>query len=302
MYLSPEGIQPVEFGAEWACLLGSLRYRQFDGRPVVHVSPAIWGVDPATIRQAAHDRRYVEIPPAGPDVLSFQFAPDSFPGRLFDYPAPSPAPSRGQWLMKKIRGKDRVWISLQDAKLSRRHVVELAGQAQMSVMAEFADSTDRVLLLTRGSNPPRTTTGLRIGSPGFLTATVVTVMILTAIGCGIGAMTERPWLLLSSVIVGLPLVLASVLWTRAAPKSRRVSWLADRFDGSPSLLIGTDAYGVSLELVAQIAAFFDYYYTAWVRQSNGRLQGMAFVKRNIPVHRGTDTHGRTSDTGEAGRF
>lgn len=66
MYLSPEGIQPVEFGAEWACLLGSLRYRQFDGRPVVHVSPAIWGVDPATIRQAAHDRRYVEIPPAGP--------------------------------------------------------------------------------------------------------------------------------------------------------------------------------------------------------------------------------------------
>lgn len=302
MYLSPEGIQPVEFGAEWACLLGSLRYRQFDGRSVVHVSPAIWGMDPVTIRQAAYDRRYVEVPPAGPGVLSFQFAPDSFPGRLFDHPSPSPSPSRAQWLMKKVRGKDRVWISLQDAKLSRRQVAELASQAQMTVTAEFADSTDRILLLTHASNPPRTTSGLRIGSPGFLTATVVTATILAAVGCAAGVMTERPWLLLSSVIIGLPLVLASVLWTRAAPKSRRVSWLADRFDGSPSLLIGTDAYGVSLELVAQIAAHFDYYYTAWVRLNNGRLQGMAFVRRNIPAHRGTDTDGRTSDTGDAGRF
>ncbi|WP_340686590.1 hypothetical protein LCL61_10060 [Amycolatopsis coloradensis] len=302
MYLSPEGIQPVEFGAEWACLLGSLRYRQFDERSVVHVSPAIWGMDPATIRQAAYDRRYVEVPPAGPDVLSFQFAPDSFPGRLFDYPAPSPAPSRGQWLMKKIRGKDRVWISLQDAKLSRRHAVELAGQAQMTVMAEFADSGDRILLLSRASNPPRTTTGLRIGSPGCLTATVVTVMILAAVGCAAGAMTERPWLLLLSVGVGFPLILASFLWTRAAPRSHRVAWLADRFNGSPSLLIAPGVYGVSPELVAQIAAYFDYYYTAWVRQNNGRLQGMAFVRRNISAHRGTETDGRTSDTGDTGRF
>ncbi|MFE6612728.1 hypothetical protein [Amycolatopsis sp. NPDC057786] len=204
--------------------------------------------------------------------------------------------------MKKIRGKDQVWISLQDAKLSRRHVVELAGQAQMTVMAEFADSSDRILLLTRASNPPRTTTGLRIGSPGFLTATVVIVMILTAVGCAAGAMTERPWLLLVSVVVGFPLIVGSFLWMRAAPRSRRVTWLADRFDGSPSLLIAPAFHGVSPELVAQMAAFFDYYYTAWVRQNNGRLQGMAFVRRNIPAHRGTDTDGRTSNTGDAGQF
>jgi len=47
----------------WLVRFGELRYRAFSGAPVVEVTPAQWGLDPTTIRQAAHSRRYRETAP-----------------------------------------------------------------------------------------------------------------------------------------------------------------------------------------------------------------------------------------------
>ncbi|MFK0247460.1 hypothetical protein ACIQUM_22430 [Amycolatopsis azurea] len=296
--MSADGIQPVEFGLDWAFRLGTLRYRRFDGQPVVHVSPVEWQLDPRIIRQAAHDRFYVEIPPPDPGVLSFQFAPHAFPGTPFyDYPSSAPAPSRAQWLMKKIKGADQVWISLQEAKLSRQHVAEFANQGRLGVIREFTDSSDRLMLLSRTANPPPLKLrGFRPGTAKFSTAAILTTMALV-IGAGvIGAYTDRVWLPIVSLIIGFPLIVFSIRWMRVVPRSTRAHWLAARFDGSRSVQIHPDVFGFTSDLVAQIAAHYGYFYTAWAKKPNGQPIEMVFVRADAGTSDGTSTNDRTSDT------
>ncbi|MFJ4102106.1 hypothetical protein [Amycolatopsis japonica] len=301
-YLSADGIQPVEFGLDWAVRLGTLRYRRFDGQPVVHVSPAEWNLDPRIIRQAAYDRFYVEIPPPGPNVLSFQFAPQSFPGTPFyDHPSSTPDPSRAQWLMKKINGADQVWISLREAKLSRRQVAEFADQGRMGVIAEFTDSTDRLMHLGRTPNPgPGKRRVFRPYSSGFSTAIAVATMALMIAVATVGAYTDHIWLIFVVLLVGLPLMVFSVRWMSVAPRSVRAGWLATRFDGSRSVHLHPDVFGFTSELVAQVAASRGYYYTAWDRKPNGQPTEMVFVQADAGTSGGTGTNDRTSDEPEGG--
>lgn len=306
MYLSPDGIQPVEFGVDWACRLGTVRYLRFTGLPVVHVSPVEWQLDPQTIRQAAHDRRYVEIPPPDPSVLSFQYAPTAFPGTPFQgYPSPGPAPSQARRLAKKISGRDRMWISLRDFKLSREHVAEIASRARMTVVAEVADTSDRIMLLAPpGSPPPGSEVAkprFRPGSAGFFTAGIVTTMALAIAGCAVSALTEHIWLTILSAVLGLPLLLLSVYWMRMAPKSVRAGWLASRFNGSRSVQFHPDVFGFTSDLAAQIAASHGYFYTAWARKPNGHPVEMVFVRGAGKSTEGTSTTDRTSENGDVRR-
>lgn len=296
-YLSADGIQPVEFGLDWAFRLGTLRYQRFDGRPVVHVSPVEWNLDPRIIRQAAYDRFYVEIPPPDPDVLSFQFAPQAFPGTPFyDYPSSSPDPSRAQRLMKKIKGADQVWISLRDAKLSRRQVAEFAEQGRMGVLAEFTDSSDRLMWLGRTPNPrPRKQAVFRPFSSGFSTTIAVTTMALMIAAATVGAYTDHTWLIFVVLVVGLPLMVFSVRWMSVVPRSVRAGWLAARFTGSRSVRVHPDVFGFTSELIAQVAASRGYYYTAWDRKPNGQPTEMVFVRADAGPSGGTGTNARTSD-------
>ncbi|RSN23775.1 hypothetical protein DL990_35825 [Amycolatopsis sp. WAC 01416] len=296
-YLSADGIQPVEFGLDWAFRLGTLRYQRFDGQPVVHVSPVEWDLDPRIIRQAAYDRFYVEIPPPDPSLLSFQFAPQAFPGTPFyDYPSSTPAPSSAQWLMKKINGADQVWISLRDAKLSRRQVAEFADQGRMGVIAEFADSSDRLMHLGRTPNPqPGKRQGFRPYTSGFSTALAVTTMALMIAAGTVGAYTDHTWLIFVVLIIGLPLMVFSVRWMSLVPRSVRARWLAAGFDGSRSVRVHPDVFGFTSELVAQIAASRDYFYTAWDRKPNGQPTEMVFVRADAGTSGGTGMKDRTSD-------
>lgn len=306
MYLSQHGIQPVSMGAEWACRLGSLRYLQFDGRPIVHVSPAEWMLDPQVIRQMAHDRRYVEIPPPDPGVLSFRFTPDGFPVRLYDNPPLTPANSRQRWLAKKLAADDQVWISLRHARLSRDQVIDVAYRNRMGVVAEFADPGDRVLLLggTPGQRPkplPRTVLGVQLGSTGCLTIGILAGLAVSGVGALAGWLTGTDWLLILSVLAAIPLVSAGLLWMHAVPRSSRIAWLTGEFDGSPGIKFHPGTYGLSAELAAQISAAFGYFFTAWLRKPNGQFEAMTFARATHPGPKGTNPDGRTSDTGGPGR-
>ncbi|MFD5248959.1 hypothetical protein ACFWIW_30750 [Amycolatopsis sp. NPDC058340] len=296
MYLSQQGIQPVSLGVEWACRLGSLRYLHFDGRPVVHVSPSIWAMDPQVIRQMAADRRYVEIPPSDPNLLSFQYAPDSFPGRLYDHWQPKPDPAGQRALLRRIRGENEAWLSLRHVKLARRYVAELAHQNGMVITRELATSADRLLLLRRDpAAPPRHRSGFYPGSSQFPLFTGVLAALLCGVLMLVGKLTPHEWLFYLGVALLLPGIVAAALWIYLVPRSTRVGWLANRFTaGDPAVHVNTIVSGLDPELAAQMAAGFGYFYTAWRRGKYEWQNEIVFV-------RGTRVNERSSDSGTVER-
>jgi len=296
VYLSQNGIQPVSLGVDWACRLGALRYLHFDGRPLVHVSPTEWVMDPQVIRQMAADRRYVEIPPPDPNVLSFQFAPDSFPGRLFDVWQPNPDPAAQRRLLKRIRGKNEAWLSLRDVNLARRFVAELVQQDGMVVTRELVTSVDRLLLVRRDpAAPPAHRSGFHPGSPNFPLFTGLVAGLLCCALILIGNLTPHEWLFYLGAVLLLPTIAAGALWNYLVPRSTRAGWLANRFAaGDPAVQVNSIAYGLDPELVAQMAAGFGYFHTSWIRHKYEWQSEIVFV-------RGTLTNGRSSDPGAIGR-
>ncbi|MEV6877140.1 hypothetical protein [Amycolatopsis sp. NPDC051128] len=209
------------------------------------------------------------------------------PGLVFGTPGPAlpPAaepvvevPGREQWLRNHLDGRDELWVSVRHAKLPPARIAEIAGSEGLFPAGEFADVTDRILLLRRTSPPrPAAVRKFRMSFAGFIApaawvflcfgGSVVTAAItrderLFAIGFGLTALGVFP-----------------LLWVlRAFPRSTRVGWLAAEFTGRDSVTFFSGQFGVSPELLRQIAEFRGYFFhTQTATNAQGTL--VTYVKR-----------------------
>ena len=243
----------------WLVRFGELRYRAFSGAPVVEVAPAQWGLDPTTIRQAAHSRRYRESAPDQPESLRFEFAPRLFPAP-FDRGPGTDADRRR--LGKLLGGQDQFWASSRKLRLSRDDIGKAAAAAGMTVVAEAADPTDRLLLLRRAGLPdeelrPRTA-GRRLDlSTVQALAAVIGIAVVVA-GTWFAATTEQKWPILLIPLFLIAAVAAPFLIRRIAGRSPRMPWLDEPFDGSPQVIV-LPPPSVSHELLGEVASLYGYF-------------------------------------------
>jgi hypothetical protein len=192
-------------------------------------------------------------------------------------PAPPPAaepvveaPGREQWLRNHLDGRDELWVSVRHAKLPPPRIAEIAGSEGLFPAAEFADATDRILLLRRTPPPrPATVRKFRMSFAGFLAPAA---WVLLCFG-GSGVTTaltgdERVFAMgFGLTVLGVP----PLLWVlRAFPRSTRVGWLAGEFTGKNGVTFFSGPFDVSAELVRQIAEFHGYFF---VSQTATRAQG-----------------------------
>lgn len=244
----------------WLLRLGELRFREFAGAPVVEVSPEQWGLDAATVRQAAAGRRYRETPPVRPGFLRFEFAPGLFPPRFDRGPGTE---SDRRRLAKLLAGEEQFWASLRRLRLSRADVGAVAAAAGMSVVAEVADPSDRLLLLRRAGLPdeelrPRTrprNTGKHVmyAATGLFAASIAAMTIW-------GRLTHQalgPVLLVSAA--GAVWLIAVFGVRLAAGRSPRLDWLDAPFAGGPQVPVPSPP-SLSTEMLGEVASLYGYFY------------------------------------------
>ncbi|MDS0133372.1 MULTISPECIES: hypothetical protein [unclassified Amycolatopsis] len=254
----------------WLVRFGELRHRAFSGVPVVDVVPAQWGLDPTAVRQAAHSRRYREIAPAQPESLRFEFAPGLF-APPFDHGPGTDADRRR--LAKLLDGEDQFWAGSRRLRLGRDDIGKAAAAAGMTVVAEVADSTDRLLLLRRTGLPdeelrPRTAKrGLNLGLIQGLA--LVVCLAGTATGAWFATTTERTWPVLLIPVFLIAAVAAPFLIRAVAGRSPRVPWLDEPFDGSPQVLVSPPP-SLSVELLGEVASLHGYFYAGQYGYGSGR--------------------------------
>ncbi|MEU0532439.1 hypothetical protein [Amycolatopsis tolypomycina] len=243
----------------WLVRFGELRYRAFGGAPVVEVAPAQWGLDPTTIRQAAHSRRYRETAPDQADFLRFEFAPRLFPPPFDRGPGTDAARRR---LAKLLREQEQFWASSRRLRLSRDDIGKAGAAAGMTVVAEAADPTDRLLLLRRTGLPDEE---LRPRTPGRLLdlstvqglAAVLSVAV-AGVGTWFAATAEQKWPLLLIPVLLVAAVAAQFLIRGIAGRSPRMPWLDEPFDGSPQVIV-LPPPSVSPELLGEVASLYGYF-------------------------------------------
>jgi hypothetical protein len=272
----------------WLVRVTRLRYQVLSGAPYVHVSPVEWQVDPDNIRRLARDRGYVEIPPMFQGCLSFQHAPHLLPPRpAFDHTETEPNRNRERWLLNRLDGTDEVWISVRHAKLSTRHITDLAAREGMRVVREYADPADRILLLSRNPEPPRLPLPLPLGRKrfrySFLTWAVPAANFLL---CFAGAFIASaltgydqdeplPTLFFAAALV-LTFPLSFIV--NVFPRTTKVGWLAKEFNGNGTVQFALSTFGVSEDLAVQIAAHHGYTYSGY---TSSRMRGryLMFAKQ-----------------------
>jgi hypothetical protein len=243
----------------WLVRFGELRYRAFGGAPVVEVAPAQWGLDPTTIRQAAHSRRYRETPPDQAESLRFEFAPGLFPPP-FDRGPGTEADRRR--LAKLLHEQEQFWASSRKLRLGRDDIGKAAAAAGMTVVAEAADSTDRLLLLRRTGLPdeelrPRTAGG-RLDLSTVQSLAAVLGIAVMGVGTWFAATSEQKWPLLLLPVLLIVAVAAPLLVRRIAGRSSRMPWLDEPFDGSPQVIV-LPPPSVSPELFGEVASLYGYF-------------------------------------------
>lgn len=251
---------------DWLARATRLRSQVFVGTPYVHVSPSEWQIDPDSLRGIARGNGYLEIPPMFQGCLSFQFAPQQFPpGPLFDGPD-RPDKNRERWLLNHLSGSDHVWISLKHANLSARRVAEIAGTEGLRVAADFADRSDRILLLSRKPPPrlplpPPTGLWFRYSWLNYLAPVVVFVLFgISGVVVGLPVDFESPLaglLFLAAFAGAVPAAFTTSLF----PRTARVGWLAREFNGSPLVEFPLRAYQVSMDLATKIAWYHGYVFS-----------------------------------------
>lgn len=238
----------------------------FDGRPQVIVPPppsvsgellgevaSLYGYFHAGPHHSGRTSRGTVFRKTRPGLVFGSPAPEVPPS--FELPAGSP--DREQWLRNHLDGRDELWVSVRHAKLAPARIVEIAGSAGLLPAAEFADSTDRILLL-RGRSPVRARK-FRMSFAGFLAPAAWIVLcfggsVLTAVLTGDERIAAIGFGL---TVLGVPPLLCVL---RAFPRSTRVGWLAREFNGSAGVTFFSGQFGVSPELVRQIAAFHGYFF------------------------------------------
>ncbi|MGW4520334.1 hypothetical protein [Amycolatopsis sp. NPDC004378] len=266
--------------------LGELRFRVFTGTPVVEVAPARWGLDPIVVRQAAFSRRYREIPAAQAGTLRFEFAPGLFP-RHFDR-GPGTDADRGR-LAKLLIGQDQFWASSRRLRLGRADVGAVAAAAGLAVVAEVADSTDRLWLLRRPTLPaeelrPRTH-GPRFGFAAVQGLVAFVALLAVVAGTWFASTSEHKWPLLL-VPVGVVVPLGAIFVVRAvAGRSPRMPWLDEEFTGGWQVVVPPPP-SVSTELLGEVASLYGYFYAG--QYSAGRTStNLLFTKTRPGLTFGT---------------
>ncbi|SFW62177.1 hypothetical protein [Amycolatopsis australiensis] len=244
----------------WLLRLGELRFRVFSGVPVVEVSPEQWGLDAATVRQAAAGRRYREVPSAQAGTLRFEFAPGFFPPPF--HPGPGTDADRRR-LAALLAREDQFWASLRRLRLSRADVGAVAAAAGMAVVAEVADPTDRLVLLRRPGLPdeelrPRSTQRITRRHVSYVIAGV----FATCIAGGVlwVKLTQQalgPMLLIAGA--GVFVAAAALVMRVVAGRSPRLPWLDAPFDGTPEVPVPFPA-SLSTELLGEVASLYGYFY------------------------------------------
>ncbi|WP_410613766.1 hypothetical protein [Amycolatopsis sp. lyj-109] len=243
----------------WLVRFGELRYRAFGGAPVVEVAPARWGLDPTTIRQAAHSRRYRETTPSQAESLRFEFAPRLFPSP-FDRGPGTDADRRR--LAKLLGEQEQFWASSRRLRLSRDDIGKAAAAAGMTVVAEAADATDRLLLLRRTGLPdeelrPRTA-GRRLDLSAVQGLAAVLGIAVVVAGTWFAATAEQKWPILLIPVFLIAAVAAPFLVRGIAGRSPRMPWLDEPFDGSPQVIV-LPPPSVSAELLGEVASLYGYF-------------------------------------------
>ncbi len=268
---------------DWYTRTVRLRLQVFTGDAYAHVSPMEWQIDPATLRDIARSRGYLEIAPMFQHCLSFRFAPHHVPPvPVFDGPD-RPDKDRERWLLNRLSGSDHVWISLKHANLSARRVAEVAETEGLRVAADFGHSTDRVLRLSRNPAPPRlplpAPTGARFRYAWLnylVPITVLSLLTVAAMVVGTAENSENPaggLLLLAAMAGAIPAAFTTSLF----PRTTRVGWLAREFDGSAAVAFAVRSYQIPVDLVVQIAWFHGYaLYGQTVTRASGPI--MNFYK------------------------
>ncbi|MFG1638947.1 hypothetical protein ACGFMK_01535 [Amycolatopsis sp. NPDC049252] len=209
------------------------------------------------------------------------------PGLVFGTPAPAlpsvaepitEAPGREQWLRDHLHRRDELWLSVRHAKLPPSRITEIAGREGLFPAGEFADSTDRLLLLRREPAAPLPPgRRFRMSFVGFL-APAAWVLLCVG-GSGVTEAITGDTRLFA---IGFPLAVAGIVplaWVlRIFPRSTRVAWLAKEFTGRAGVTFFSGPFGVSPELVRQIAASRGYVFGT---QTATRAQGalVTYVRR-----------------------
>lgn len=252
----------------------------FDGSPQVPV-PFPASLSTELLGEVASLYGYFYAGPfvARGDTESFLFA-KCRPGLVFGTPDAPPAPpvfespaepsGREQWLRNHLDGCDELWVSVRHAKLTPARIAGIAGTEGLLPVAEFADATDRILLLRRPSAPPPVPgRKFRMSFTGFI-APAVWVVLCFGGSCVTAAITGEERVLalgFGLTALGVP----PLMWVlRIFPRSARVGWLAKEFTGKNSVAFFSGQFDVSPELVRQIAAFHGYHFRG---QTSTRAQG-----------------------------
>ncbi|MEV7096071.1 hypothetical protein AB0M80_24795 [Amycolatopsis sp. NPDC051045] len=264
----------------WLVRFGELRYRAFGGAPVVEVAPAQWGLDPTTIRQAAHSRRYRETAPSQAESLRFEFAPGVLPPP-FDRGPGTDADRRR--LEKLLTGQDQFWASSRKLRLGRDDIGKGAAAAGMTVVAEAADSTDRLLLLRRAGLPDeelRPRTARRRLSLGAVHGLAL-VLGLAALGVGtwFAATAQQKWPVLLIPVAVVAVVAAQFVIRAVAGRSPRMPWLDEPFDGSPQVIVSPPP-SVSAELLGEVASRYGYFHAG--QYHSGRNSRSLLFRKTRP--------------------
>ncbi|WP_329054733.1 hypothetical protein OG738_15880 [Amycolatopsis sp. NBC_01488] len=194
------------------------------------------------------------VPPAPPPVFE----------------APAESPGREQWLRTHLDGRDELWVSVRHAKLPPDRIAAIAGPEGLVPVAEFADPSDRIVLLRRPTAPPPAPgRKFRMSFVGFL-APAAWVVLCFGGGCLTAVLTGENRLFgiaFGLTVLGVP----PLLWVlRVFPRSTRVGWLAREFTGKDGVTFFSGQFDVSPGLVRQIAGYHGYFFGS---QTYTRAQG-----------------------------
>ncbi len=267
-------------GQAWLLRQGELRYRLFSGAPIVEVSPAQWDLDPTLIRQTAFARRYREIAPDQDGLLRFEFVPQFGPPP-FDRPFPG-TPDSLRRLAKLVEGQLQVWVSLRRLGVSRVDVARAAEIAGLQVVCEFADPTDRLMLLRRPGLPgeltcvPYQAPWHRRVDPAQVRPGLYVGALFAILGALMLGNLTKIWAIpLIAVPVFLVLLIAGLVTVHLlTARSPRITWLDEPFDGRAET--STAHSSVSTELLGEVASAYGYFYAGSTMQD--RLFTRVFVK------------------------
>jgi hypothetical protein len=180
--------------------------------------------------------------------------------RQVGFQAPAEVPGREQWLRNHLDGRDELWVSVRHAKLPPARIAEIAGGEGLVPAGEFTDATDRIVLLRRDPTaPPPGGRRFRMSFIGFLAPAAWLVLCVGGSGLTTALTGDARTMGLG---VGLAVLgLLPMAWVlRIFPRSTRIGWLAQEFNGKAGVTFFSGQFGVSAELIGQIAASRGYFF------------------------------------------